>query len=253
MIIEVRDLKKSFDGHRVLDGVSFSIAKGQAVAIIGVSGGGKSVLLKHLIGLVTPDSGEIHINGQNIAGMNERQLLHVRRSFGMLFQGAALFDSLTVEENVGFLLEREGKTAPAEISRRVAEVLELVGLAGTQKKMPAELSGGMRKRVGLARAVVYRPEIVLYDEPTTGLDPIASDSIDQLISRVVDTFSVTSIAVTHDMRSVRRISRRILLLHNGRIYADQTPEEIFNSTDPVIHRFVNGIADPLGIPPPIRM
>jgi phospholipid/cholesterol/gamma-HCH transport system ATP-binding protein len=253
MIIEVRDLKKSFDGHRVLDGVSFSIAKGQAVAIIGVSGGGKSVLLKHLIGLVTPDSGEIHINGQNIAGMNERQLLHVRRSFGMLFQGAALFDSLTVEENVGFLLEREGKTAPAEISRRVSEVLELVGLAGTQKKMPADLSGGMRKRVGLARAVVYRPEIVLYDEPTTGLDPIASDSIDQLISRVVDTFSVTSIAVTHDMRSVRRISRRILLLHNGRIYADQTPEEIFNSTDPVIHRFVNGIADPLGIPPPIRM
>jgi phospholipid/cholesterol/gamma-HCH transport system ATP-binding protein len=251
MIIEVRDLRKSFGPHRVLDGVSFSIAKGQAVAIIGISGGGKSVLLKHLIGMLTPDAGEIHINGQNIAGMNERRLLQIRRSFGMLFQGAALFDSLTVEQNVGFLLQREGRTAAAEISRRVAEVLELVGLAGTQKKMPAELSGGMRKRVGLARAVVYRPEIVLYDEPTTGLDPIASDSIDQLIRRVVDAFNVTSIAVTHDMRSVRRISRRILMLHEGRIYADQTPEEIFRSTDPVIYRFVNGIADPLEALSPI--
>jgi phospholipid/cholesterol/gamma-HCH transport system ATP-binding protein len=180
--------------------------------------------------------------------MNERQLLKVRRSFGLLFQGAALFDSLTVEENIGFLLRREGRTPAAEISRRVGEVLEMVGLGGTQKKMPSELSGGMRKRVGLARAVVYRPEIVLYDEPTTGLDPIASDSIDQLIRRVVDTLDVTSIAVTHDMRSVRRISERILMLHNGKIYADETPEKIFTSTDPVIHRFVNGIADPLGPP-----
>jgi phospholipid/cholesterol/gamma-HCH transport system ATP-binding protein len=244
MIIEVRDLKKSFEGRKVLDGVSFSIDKGQAVAIIGASGGGKSVLLKHLVGLLTPDSGEIHINGKNIARMNERELLHVRRSFGVLFQGAALFDSLTVEENVGFLLLREGRTPTAEISRRVAEVLDMVGLAGIEKRMPADLSGGMRKRVGLARAVIYRPDIVLYDEPTTGLDPIASDSIDQLIRRVVDRFQVTSIAVTHDMRSVRRISKRILMLHEGRIYADQTPEEIFSSNDPIIHRFVNGISDP---------
>jgi phospholipid/cholesterol/gamma-HCH transport system ATP-binding protein len=251
MMIEVRDLKKSFGPHRVLDGVSFSIAKGQAVAVIGVSGGGKSVLLKHIIGLITPDSGQVRINDQDIVGMNERQLLRVRRNFGMLFQGAALFDSLTVEENVGFLLQREGRTSPAEISRRVAEVLEMVGLGGTQKKMPAELSGGMRKRVGLARAVSYRPDILLYDEPTTGLDPIAADSIDQLIRRVVDTFNVTSIAVTHDMRSARRISRRILMLHNGRIYADQTPDEIFQSADPVIHRFVNGIADPLAPPTPL--
>jgi phospholipid/cholesterol/gamma-HCH transport system ATP-binding protein len=246
MMIEVRHLQKSFGAHRVLDGVDFSIEKGQAVAIIGVSGGGKSILLKHLIGLLTPDAGEIHIDGQNITGMNERQLLQVRRKFGMLFQGAALFDSLNVGENVGFLLRREGRTPLPEISRRVAEVLELVGLDGTQKKMPAELSGGMRKRVGLARAVVYHPEILLYDEPTTGLDPIASDSIDQLISRVGETFHVTSIAVTHDMRSARRISRRILMLHQGRIYADQTPDEIFKSTDPVINRFVNGIADPIG-------
>ena len=159
MMIEVRNLQKSFGALRVLDGVNFSIEKGEAVAIIGVSGGGKSVLLKHLIGLITPDAGEISIDGQNITGMDERQLLPVRRKFGMLFQGAALFDSLNVEENVGFLLRREGRTPAPEIARRVAEVLELVGLEGTQKKMPAELSGGMRKRVGLARAVVYRPEI----------------------------------------------------------------------------------------------
>jgi len=246
MMIEVRHLKKSFGALRVLDGVDFSFEKGEAVTIIGVSGGGKSILLKLLIGLITPNAGEIHIEGRNIAGMDERQLLQVRRKFGMLFQSAALFDSLSVEENVGFLLRREGRTAAAEIARRVGEVLELVGLEGTQKKMPAELSGGMRKRVGLARAVVYRPEIVLYDEPTTGLDPIAADSIDQLISRVVETFNVTSIAVTHDMRSARRISRRILMLHEGRIYADQTPDEIFKSVDPVIHRFVNGIAEPIG-------
>ena len=245
MMIEVRQVQKSFGALRVLDGVDFSIEKGQAVAIIGVSGGGKSILLKHLIGLITPDAGEIHIDGQKITGMDERQLLQVRRKFGMLFQGAALFDSLNVEDNVGFLLRREGRTPPPEIARRVGEVLDLVGLEGTQKKMPAELSGGMRKRVGLARAVIYRPEILLYDEPTTGLDPIASDAIDQLISRVVETFHVTSIAVTHDMRSARRISRRILMLDKGRIYADQTPEEIFKSTDPVIHRFVNGIAEPI--------
>jgi phospholipid/cholesterol/gamma-HCH transport system ATP-binding protein len=246
MMIDVRNLQKSFGATRVLDGVDFSIEKGQAVAIIGVSGGGKSVLLKHLVGLLTPDAGEVHIDGQNITGMDERRLLQVRRKFGVLFQGSALFDSLNVEENVGFLLRREGRTPAPEIARRIAEVLEIVGLEGTQKMMPAELSGGMRKRVGLARAVVYRPEIVLYDEPTTGLDPIAADTIDQLISLVVETFQVTSIAVTHDMRSARRISRRILMLHQGRIYADQAPDELFKSDDPVIHRFVNGIAERIG-------
>ncbi|HZM04886.1 MAG TPA: ATP-binding cassette domain-containing protein [Candidatus Saccharimonadales bacterium] len=243
MMIEVRNLQKKFGALEVLRGVTFSVAKGEAITIIGISGGGKSILLKHLIGLITPDSGEIHIDGQNIAGMDERQLMPVRRKFGMLFQGAALFDSMTVEENVAFILSRERTSSPAEIAQRVAEVLELVGLNGIQKKKPAELSGGMRKRVGLARAVIYHPEILLYDEPTTGLDPIASDSIDQLIIRVVEKLQVTSIAVTHDMRSARRIGQRILMLHEGRIYADQTPEEIFQSTDPVIYRFVNGIAD----------
>ncbi len=243
MMIEVRDLKKSFGSLPVLQGVTFSIAKGEAICIIGVSGGGKSVLLKHLVGLLTPDSGEVSIEGRNIAGLDERQLLPVRRKFGMLFQGAALFDSLTVEENVAFILNRERKTSPEEIAKRVEEVLDLVGLNGTQKKKPAELSGGMRKRVGLARAVIYRPEILLYDEPTTGLDPIASDTIDRMIIRVVQKMQVTSIAVTHDMRSAGRIGQRILMLHEGRIYADQTPQELFKSKDPVIYRFVNGISE----------
>ena len=242
-MIEVRNLKKEFGSLPVLQGVTFSIAKGEAITIIGVSGGGKSVLLKHLVGLITPDSGEVIIDGRNIAGLDERELLPVRRKFGMLFQGAALFDSMTVEENVAFVLNRERKTSPADISARVAEVLDLVGLSGIEKKKPAELSGGMRKRVGLARAVIYHPEILLYDEPTTGLDPIASDTIDQLIIRVVQKLQVTSIAVTHDMRSARRIGKRILMLHEGRIYADQTPDELFKSNDPVIYRFVNGISD----------
>lgn len=242
-MIEVRDLKKSFNAHRVLDGVNFHINKGEAVVIIGASGGGKSVLLKHLIALLQPDSGDVLIDGQNVAHMNERQLINVRRRFGMLFQGAALFDSMNVEENVGFMLRREGKRSDKEIAECVAEVLDMVELNGTQKKMPAELSGGMRKRVGLARAVVYRPEILLYDEPTTGLDPIVSDSIDQLIAKVVKQYKVTSIAVTHDMRSARRISERILMLYKGKIYADMPTEEIFKSQDPVIYRFVNGIAD----------
>jgi phospholipid/cholesterol/gamma-HCH transport system ATP-binding protein len=244
MIIEVRDVKKNFGPLAVLRGVTFSVEKGEALTIIGISGGGKSVLLKHLIGLLTPDAGEVLVGGVNIAGLNERQLLPVRRQFGMLFQGAALFDSLNVEDNIAFILNRERRFAREEIARRVEEVLDVVGLKGIQKYWPAELSGGMRKRVGLARAIIYRPEILLYDEPTTGLDPIAADAIDRLIIRVVQLLKVTSIAVTHDMRSARRIGQRILMLHQGRIYADQTPEDLFKSSDPVIYRFVNGIADP---------
>jgi phospholipid/cholesterol/gamma-HCH transport system ATP-binding protein len=244
MILEVRDVKKSFGSLAVLRGVTFSVEKGEALTIIGVSGGGKSVLLKHLVGLLTPDTGEVLVGGVNIAGLDERQLLPIRRQFGMLFQGAALFDSLNVEDNIAFVLNRERRFAREEIARRVEEVLDVVGLKGIQKKWPGELSGGMRKRVGLARAIIYRPEILLYDEPTTGLDPIAADAIDHLIIRVVQILKVTSIAVTHDMRSARRIGQRILLLHQGRIYADQTPEDLFKSSDPVIYRFVNGIAGP---------
>ena len=242
-MIEARDLKKSFGPHRVLDGVTFSIEKGESVVIIGASGGGKSILLKHLIALLEPDEGSVLIDGEDIAHKNERELIEVRRKFGMLFQSAALFDSMTVEENVSFVLRREKKISDAEIKERVAEVLEMVDLSGTQKKKPAELSGGMRKRVGLARAIVYRPEIVLYDEPTTGLDPIVADSIDRLMLRVVERLKVTSIVVTHDMRSARCVAQRILMLHEGKIYASGTPDEIFASKDPIIHRFVNGISD----------
>ena len=216
-MIEAREVRKSFGPQRVLDGVNLRIAEGESVVIIGRSGGGKSVLLKHLIGLTRPDSGEVIIDGENIVGMNERRLLSVRHKFGMLFQGAALFDSMTVAENVGFALRREKNLTPAALDQRVSEALEMVDLPGTERKKPSELSGGMRKRVGLARAIVYRPEIVLYDEPTTGLDPIVSDDIDQLIVRVRDRMKVTSVIVTHDMRSARRVGQRIVMLHQGKI------------------------------------
>jgi len=243
-MIEVRQLKKSFGPQRVLDGVELRVEKGESVVIIGRSGGGKSILLKHLIGLISPEEGDVLIEGESIARMNERQLLKVRRKFGMLFQSAALFDSLTVAENVGFVLQREGKLTESEIAGRVNAALEMVDLGGTQDKKPAELSGGMRKRVGLARAIVYQPQIVLYDEPTTGLDPIVADSIDQLIVRVRERLEVTTVAVTHDMRSAKRIGQRILMLHQGRIHFNGTPEEIVQSKDPLVYRFVNGISDP---------
>lgn len=242
-MIEVRDLHKSFGSHRVLDGVNLRIESGESVVIIGRSGGGKSVLLKHIVALLSPDSGEVWVDGENITGMTERQLIRVRRKFGMVFQGAALFDSMTVAENVSFALRRQKELPEEEIVDRVAQALEMVDLPGVQAKKPGELSGGMRKRVGLARAIVYQPRIVLYDEPTTGLDPIVSDSIDQLMMRVCSRLRVTSVVVTHDMRTARRVGQRLMLLHEGRIYASGTPEEIFRSTDPVVSRFVNGIAD----------
>ncbi len=243
-MIEVRDLSKSFGSHSILEGVSFSIEKGESITIIGRSGGGKSVLLKHLIGLLKPDSGEVIIDGEPIVRMDERELLRVRSKFGMVFQGAALFDSMTVAENVAFPLRRYEKLSDTEAADRVNDVLELVGLPGTGGKKPSELSGGMRKRVGLARAIVYKPEIVLYDEPTTGLDPIMSDSIDQLIIRVRDKLNVTSVVVTHDMRSAQRVGHRILMLHARKIYAEGTPEEIFTSQDPIVRRFIDGVSDP---------
>jgi len=243
-MIETRRLKKSFGPQRVLDGVDLRVEKGESVVIIGRSGGGKSILLKHLIGLLSPDEGDVLIEGESVAWMNERQLLGVRRKFGMLFQGAALFDSLTVAENVAFVLQREGRLTESEIGKKVDEALAMVDLGGTQDKKPAELSGGMRKRVGLARAIIYQPQIVLYDEPTTGLDPIVADSIDQLIVRVRERLEVTTVAVTHDMRSARRIGQRILMLHQGRIHFSGTPEEIFQTQDPVVYRFVNGVSDP---------
>ena len=242
-MIEVRDLKKSFGSQQVLKGVSFRIEPGESVVIIGGSGCGKSVLLKHLIGLIRPDSGDIIIDDDHLDAMDERELLKVRRKFGMLFQSAALFDSLNVAENISFVLRRERSMSPQEIEQRVEEVLEMVELPGIQKKKPSELSGGMRKRVGLARAIIYKPEIVLYDEPTTGLDPVVSDSIDQLIIRVRERLKITTVVVTHDTRSMRRVGQRILMMVDGKIYAAGPPEEIFSSKDPVVHRFVNGISD----------
>ena len=243
-MIEVRDLSKSFDGHGILEGVNFRIETGESVVIIGRSGGGKSVLIKHLIGLLKPDTGQVLIDGEDIVAMNERELLRVRRKFGMLFQGAALFDSMTVAENVAFALRRERSLPEPEIRSKVAQVLEMVDLPGTEEKEPSELSGGMRKRVGLARAIIYRPQIVLYDEPTTGLDPIVADSIDQLILRVRDRLDVTTVVVTHDMRSARLLGQRILMLHGRGIYAMGTPDEIFGSKDPIVRRFIDGVSDP---------
>ena len=242
-MIEVRHLQKSFGGNQVLDDVSFRIENGESVAIIGRSGGGKSVLLKHLVGLLQPDAGEVLIDGENIGPMNERQLLRVRRKFGMVFQGAALFDSMTVAENVAFAFRNHKNLTAGEIAKRVAAALEMVDLPGTENRKPAELSGGLRKRVGLARAIVYEPQIVLYDEPTTGLDPIVSDSIDKLMIRVRDHLKVTSIVVTHDMRSARRVGNRVLMLHEKKLYASAAPEEFFTSQDAVVRQFVDGVAD----------
>lgn len=242
-MIETRNISKRFGAQQVLAGVDLKIESGEAVAIVGRSGCGKSILLKHIIGLLAPDTGEVLIDGKEIAHLPERELLEVRRQFGLLFQSAALFDSLTVKENVAFPLRRQRKFSEAEISDKVAEALEMVGLPGTGHKKPAELSGGMRKRAGLARAIVYRPSILLYDEPTTGLDPIASDSIDQLIRQLCNQLKTTTVVVTHDMRSVRSIAERVLLLHEGRIYANQKTADLFASSDPIVYQFVNGIAD----------
>ena len=245
-MIEVRGLTKRFGMQTVLGGLDFTIKSGESVAIIGRSGAGKSVLVKHLAVLMKPDEGEVRIDGIDLVSLSERQLLPIRSRFGMLFQGSALFDSLTVAENIAFAL-RDIDANGQSISERVSEVLELVELPGIEDKHPAELSGGMKKRVGLARAIVHRPEIVLYDEPTTGLDPMSSDTIDQLMMRVNERLKATTIAVTHDMRTARRLGERILYLHGGRIYLDDTAGNVFKSKDPVVSRFVKGEADLKGV------
>jgi phospholipid/cholesterol/gamma-HCH transport system ATP-binding protein len=243
IVIEVRDLRKSFAGHVVLDGIDIDVRRGETLVIIGRSGCGKSVLLKHIIGLLWPDGGTVAVEGQILARMSSRELYGVRLRFGMLFQNAALFDSMTVAENVGLALAEHTRKSRGEIADMVAHKLELVGMQGTEHMMPADLSGGMKKRVSLARAIAFDPAYILFDEPTTGLDPITAGAINDLIVELGDRLDVTSIAVTHDMKSAYKIADRIVMLHEGRIIQTGTPEEIQNSDDPVIHQFINGLAE----------
>jgi phospholipid/cholesterol/gamma-HCH transport system ATP-binding protein len=241
-MISVRGLKKTLGEQQILTGVDLNVAKGETLAIIGRSGGGKTVLLKHLIGLMLPDAGEIWIESQNIIGLNERHLAAIRRKVGILFQAGALFDSMTVEENIEFPLREAGERNPKVLAEKVAEVLEVVELSGQQKKMPVNLSGGMKKRVGLARAIITRPSCILYDEPTSGLDPVVSDSINKLIRRLQKRFQVTSVVVTHDMKSAFHIADHIAYLHHGSVYFYGTSEEIQASSDPLIQDFLIGRA-----------
>ena len=242
-MIRIEQLTKGFAGVPVLQGVDFTIQDGETVVIIGKSGGGKSVLLKHLCGLLKPDSGRVLVDEVDIGPLSERELAPIRRRFGFLFQGAALFDSMTLFDNVAFPLREKRGLTEGEIARRVNEALEIVGLTGAGQKKPAELSGGMRKRAGLARAVVGTPKYLLYDEPTTGLDPIRADTINKLILRLHDRFQVTGVAVTHDMTSAYKIADRIALLHEGRIHVVGTPAEIQASPDPVVQQFIRGLAE----------
>jgi len=241
-MIEIVDLYKSFGQKEVLRGVNLFIEKGQSMVIIGGSGSGKSVLLKHIIGLLRPDKGSVFIEGLDITKLNEKNLYKVRKKFGMLFQGAALFDSLKVWENVSFFLMRHRGISEKKAKEIAIEKLRLVGLVGVEDLMPSELSGGMRKRVGLARAIAHDPEILLYDEPTTGLDPIMADAINDLIIDLKKKLNVTSVAITHDMHSAYKIGDRIAMLYEGKIIEVGTPEEIKNSSNPIVRQFITGSA-----------
>jgi len=241
-MIEIINIHKSFEKNHVLRGVDLTIEKGESMVVIGGSGSGKSVLLKHIIGILRPDAGKVLIDGVDLAVLKERELYEVRKKFGMLFQMSALFDSMTVWENVGFALLRHKSMHDKEIKARVTEKLKLVGLSGVENLMPAELSGGMKKRVGLARAIAHEPEILLYDEPTTGLDPIMADAINELIIEMKNTLSVTSVAITHDMNSAYKIADRIAMLYEGRIIDTGSPAEIKNTGNPVVRQFITGSA-----------
>jgi phospholipid/cholesterol/gamma-HCH transport system ATP-binding protein len=238
-MIEIRDLRKNFGTQQVLKGVNLRIQSGQITVIIGASGGGKSVLLKHLIGLIRPDSGHIEVAGTDIAAVDSYHLKTIRMRFGMLFQDGALFDSMNVYENIAFPLREHRNYDEVTIAKIVSEKLEQVGLPGTQKKMPNELSGGMRKRVGLARAIVLNPEIILYDEPTTGLDPISSQSIDDLIVATQKRLNGTTIIISHDIRATLRIANTVAMLHDGKIVAEGTPDDFLIDPNPVVRSFLD--------------
>ncbi len=239
-MIKLNNVIKCFGTQQVVSGLNLEIPDKKTVVIIGRSGCGKSVLLKHMIGLLKPDSGSIVVKGKDIAKLDTAGLDDIRKHFGMLFQSAALFDSLTVAENVGFSLTRFTKKSPSEIRHLVKEKLALVGLENVEEKKPSELSGGMKKRVGLARAIAMDPEIMLYDEPTTGLDPIMSDIINELIVNLQKQLKMTSVVVTHDMKSAYKIGDKIAMMYEGRIIEEGTPPEIQNTNNPTVQQFING-------------
>jgi len=241
-MIEIRGLEKRFGKKVVLDGLDLTVPRGKNTVVIGGSGTGKSVLIKCVVGLLRADAGEILIGGEDVTKMDERELVRVRRKFGMLFQGSALFDSMNVGENVAFALRRLRLYPERQIRDVVEEKLSMVGLRDIQHLMPAELSGGMKKRVGLARAIASEPEILLYDEPTTGLDPIMADVINDLIISLRELLGVTSISITHDMASAYKIADHIAMLYKGKIVEVGTPEEIRNTRNPVVSQFVEGRA-----------
>ena len=241
-MIEFQDLRKGFDGKPVLQGLSLLVRDGETVVIIGYSGTGKSVALKHIVGLLHPDAGDVIVDGQAVSTLPRADLMRLRHGIGYVFQFAALFDSLTVAENVALGLRKRG-LEDEEIEERVREALALVDLSGTEDRMPAELSGGMRKRVGIARAIALRPRYILYDEPTTGLDPVTSAVIDRLMVRTREHLGVTGVVVTHDMRSAYTVGDRIAMLYDGRIRQVGTVEEIQQTIDPVVRQFIEGRAE----------
>lgn len=245
-MIAVRSLAKKIGQQEILRGVNLEVQTGETLAIIGRSGGGKSVLLKHLVGLMEPNSGEIWVQGQNIIGLTERQLGEIRKKVGILFQGGALFDSMTVANNIAFPLREAGERDLRVLREKVGQMLEVMEMEGQEEKMPESLSGGMKKRVGLARAIIRQPSCVLYDEPTAGLDPVVADSINRLIRRLQERFGMTSIVVTHDMKSAFDVADRIAYLHEGRIYFDGTPAELQQSKDRLIQNFLLGRSEGTG-------
>lgn len=243
-IARLVNVHKTFGRLKVLQGVSLDFAHGQVSVVIGPSGTGKSVLLKHLVGLIRPDLGEVYFEGQRVDRLDAGELVAARRRIGFLFQMGALFDSMTVGQNIAFPLKEHAGMTRQQRQSRVADVLKLVGLPGIETKMPCELSGGQRKRVALARAIVLEPDLVLYDEPTTGLDPIRSDLINELIVTLNDRLGISSIVVTHDMASVRKIADRVIMLDGGQIIADDSPDILEQSADPRVQRFVRGQSAP---------
>ncbi|MDH3268318.1 MAG: ABC transporter ATP-binding protein [Ignavibacteria bacterium] len=238
-MIEIKNLHKSFGANKVLRGINLDIDTGETLVIIGRSGCGKSVLIKHIVGLLYPDEGSVKVEGKIVDEMSMKELYELRTKFGFLFQGSALFDSMTVEENISLpLVESKRKFSIAEMDKMVSEKLEMVGMSGVQNLKPAELSGGMKKRVGLARALITDPDYIFYDEPTTGLDPIMSDSIDELIKELTEKLNSTSIVVTHDMYSVKNVADRVAMMHEGKIYFFGTPSELLSSKNPIIKEFI---------------